>query len=83
MKPSMLRRSARAALVLELIAVSGAASLAQRFGVIEGAGADIRVPPKDFHDGGFTICKWMVRAADRNRAGWVGAPTIRSAKSIC
>jgi hypothetical protein len=57
-----------------LVAVSGAVSLAQRFGVVEGAGAGIRVPPRDFSDGGFTICKWMFRS-DRAEAGGIGWST--------
>jgi hypothetical protein len=63
--------------VLILVAVSGAVSMAQRRfggGVIEGAGAGIRVPPKDFSDGGFTICKWMYRS-DRREAGGIGWST--------
>src|SRR6187551_2491908 len=63
------------ALVLALIAVSGAVSLAQRrFGVAEGAGAGIRVPPKDFNDGRFTVCKWMFRS-NRPEAGGIGWST--------
>ena len=63
------------ALVLALIAVSGAASLAQRrFGVAEGAGAGIRIPPKDFNDGRFTVCKWMFRS-DRSEPGGIGWST--------
>jgi len=67
-----MSRLRRVALVLALIAVSGAVSLAQRFGVIEGAGAGIRVPPKDFSDGGFTICKWMFRSnrSEPSGVGW-------------
>ena len=63
----------RIALVLALIAVGGAVSLAQRFGgVFEGAGAGIRVPPKDFSDGRFTICKWMFRSnrSEPSGIGW-------------
>jgi len=61
--------------VLALILLSGAVSLAQRFGrVIEGAGAGIRMPPKDFHDGGFTICKWWFRS-NRSEPGGVGWST--------
>ena len=70
----MPRLRAGIAVVLALIAVSGAVSLAQRFGVIEGAGAGIRVPPKDFNDGGFTICKWMFRS-DRSEPGGIGWST--------
>ena len=62
------------ALVLALIAVSGAVSLAQRFGVAEGAGAGIRVPPKDFNDGRFTVCKWMFRS-DRSEFSGIGWST--------
>ncbi len=62
------------AVMLALVAVGGAVSLAQRFGVVEGAGAGIRVPPKDFHDGRFTICKWMFRS-DRPEAGGIGWST--------
>ena len=54
------------------VVVSGVVSLGQRFGVFEGAG--IRVPPKDFYDGGFTICKWMFRS-DRSEAGGIGWST--------
>jgi hypothetical protein len=60
--------------VFAVIVVSGAVSLAQRFGVFEGAGAGIRVPPKDFHDGGFTICKWMFRST-RSEPGGIGWST--------
>jgi hypothetical protein len=70
----MLRRRAGVALVLALIAVSGAVSLAQRFGVFEGAGAGIRVPPKNFSDGRFTVCKWMFRS-NRPEPGGIGWST--------
>ena len=70
----MPRQRAGIALVLALVIVGGAVSLAQRFGVFEGAGAGIRVPPKDFSDGGFTICKWMFRS-DRREAGGIGWST--------
>jgi hypothetical protein len=70
----MLRRRAAVTIVLLLIAVTGAASLAQRFGVSEGAGAGIRVPPEDFSDGGFTICKWMFRS-ERSEPGGIGWST--------
>src|SRR5215203_5000634 len=73
--PSMPRLRAGIALVFALIAVSGAVSIAQRFGgVIEGAGAGIRVPPKNFADGGFTVCKWMFRG-NRSEPGGVGWST--------
>jgi hypothetical protein len=60
------------ALVLALIAASGAVSLAQRFGVVEGAGAGIRTPPRDFNDGQFTVCKWMFRSnrSEFSGIGW-------------
>jgi hypothetical protein len=62
-------------IVLALIALTGAVAVGQRFGgVIEGAGAGIRVPPHDFHDGRFTVCKWMFRS-DRSEAGGVGWST--------
>ena len=64
----------RIATVLALVAGTGAVSVAQRFGVIEGAGAGIRVPPRDFTDGGFTICKWMFRS-DRSEPSGVGWST--------
>ena len=70
----MPRLGAYLALVLALIAVSGALSLAQRFGVFEGAGAGIRVPPKDFNDGRFTACKWMFRS-DRSEFSGIGWST--------
>ena len=70
----MPRLGACLALVLALIAVSGAVSLAQRFGVAEGAGAGIRVPPKDFNDGRFTACKWMFRS-DRSEFSGIGWST--------
>src|SRR5918993_1215118 len=62
------------AAVLALIVISGAVSLAQRFGVMEGAGAGIRVPPRDFSDGAFTVCKWMFRS-DRSEPGGIGWST--------
>jgi hypothetical protein len=63
------------ALVLALVAGTGAVSLAQRFGgVFEGAGAGIRTPPKDFHDGAFTVCKWMFRS-ERSEPGGIGWST--------
>ena len=65
---------ARLASVLALVVLSGAMLLAQRFGVFEGAGAGIRVPPKDFDDGGFTVCKWMFRS-DRGEPGGIGWST--------
>ncbi len=60
--------------VLALVAASGAASLAQRFGVAEGAGAGIRVPPKEFADRDFTVCKWMFRS-NRSEGGGIGWST--------
>jgi len=60
--------------VVALVAGSGAISLAQRFRVIEGAGAGIRLPPRDFSDGGFTVCKWMFRS-DRFEPGGIGWST--------
>jgi hypothetical protein len=62
----MTRLRVRIAVVLALVVASGAMSLAQRFRVFEGAGAGIRVPPKDFNDGGFTICKW----SEAGGIGW-------------
>jgi len=65
------------AVALVLILVSGAISLAQRRfggGVFAGAGAGIRVPPTDFDDGGFTICKWMFRS-NRPEPGGIGWST--------
>ena len=70
----MPRLPAGIAIVLALIAVTGAVSVAQRFGVREGAGAGIRVPPVDFNDGGFTICKWMFRS-ERSEPGGIGWST--------
>ena len=70
----MPRMRAGIAVVLAFVVVSGVVSLAQRFRVFEGAGAGIRVPPKDFYDGGFTICKWMFRS-DRSEAGGIGWST--------
>jgi hypothetical protein len=70
----MPRRVAGLAAVLVLFAVTGAVSVAQRFGVVEGAGAGIRVPPKDFSDGRFTVCKWMFRS-ERSEPGGVGWST--------
>jgi hypothetical protein len=62
------------AIVLALVALAGTVSLAQRFGVIEGAGAGIRVPPRVLNDGSFTVCKWMFRS-DRSEPGGVGWST--------
>jgi hypothetical protein len=71
----MLRARRAIAIVLALVVMTGAVSMAQRFGgVIEGAGAGIRVPPADFNDGGFTICKWMFRS-ERSEPGGVGWST--------
>jgi len=70
----MRRPRAGIAVALALIAVTGAVSVAQRFGVSEGAGAGIRVPPEDFNDGGFTICKWMFRS-ERSEPGGIGWST--------
>src|SRR5215510_6527473 len=70
----MPRLRAGIAVVLALVVVSGAVSLAQRFGVFEGAGAGIRVPPKDFEDGAFTLCKWMFRS-NRPEPGGIGWST--------
>jgi hypothetical protein len=64
----MPRLRAGIGVVLALIVVSGATLLAQRFGVFEGAGAGVRVPSRDFDDGGFAVCKWMFRS-DRSEAG--------------
>jgi hypothetical protein len=64
----------RIATVFALVAGTVAVSVAQRFGVIEGVGAGIRVPPRDFNDGGFTVCKWMFRS-DRSEPSGVGWST--------
>jgi hypothetical protein len=70
----MPRLLAGVAIVVVLVALTGAVSVAQRFGVIEGAGAGIRVPPAELSDGGFTVCKWMFRS-DRSEPGGVGWST--------
>jgi hypothetical protein len=70
----MHRPRAGIAVVLAFVVVSGVVALAQRFGVFEGAGAGIRVPPRDFHDGGFTVCKWMFRS-DRSEPSGIGWST--------
>jgi len=70
----MPRPSRGLALVLTLVACAGTVSVAQRFGVIEGAGAGIRTPTRDFNDGGFTVCKWMFRS-DRSEPSGVGWST--------
>src|SRR6476659_7230075 len=70
----MARLGVRIAVVLALVLASGAVSLAQRFRIVEGAGAGIRVPPKDFNDGRFTVCKWMFRS-DRSEPGGIGWST--------
>ena len=70
----MSRLHAGIGVVLALLAVTAATSFAQRFGVFEGAGAGIRIPPKDFNDGRFTICKWMFRS-NRSEAGGIGWST--------
>jgi len=76
--PSMPRLHAGTApwiaTVVVLVFGTGAVSVAQRFGVIEGAGAGIRVPPRDFNDGEFTVCKWMFRS-DRSEPSGVGWST--------
>jgi hypothetical protein len=69
----MVRSRTGVAVMFALLAVTSSA-LAQRFGVFEGAGAGIRVPPKDFSDGGFTVCKWMFRS-DRSEPGGIGWST--------
>jgi hypothetical protein len=71
---SMPRLPAGIAMVLALVTAASAVSVAQRFGVAEGAGAGIRVPPVDFSDGGFTICKWMFRS-ERSEPGGIGWST--------
>jgi hypothetical protein len=43
--------------VLALVVASGGTSLPQRFGVFEGAGADVRVPPRDL----LGLCEDRVR----------------------
>ncbi len=68
------RLRAGIAVVLALVVVSGTVSLAQRFGVFEGAGAGVRVPPVDFSDGRFTVCKWMFRS-DRSEQSGIGWST--------
>ena len=70
----MPRVRAGIAVGLALIVISGAVSLAQRFGVFEGAGAGIRTPSKDFNDGRFTVCKWMFRS-DRSEPSGIGWST--------
>jgi hypothetical protein len=71
---SMARLRAGIAVTLVLVAVTSGVSLAQRFGVFEGAGAGIRVPPRDFNDGSFTVCKWMFRSG-RSEPGGIGWST--------
>lgn len=68
----MTRLRAGIAVVLACVALCGAVPLAQRLGVFEGAGAGIRVPPEDFHDGGFTVCKWRFRSnrSEPSGIGW-------------
>jgi hypothetical protein len=68
----MSRLAAGIAVTLALVVVTGGASLAQRFGVFEGAGAGIRVPPRNFSDGRFTVCKWMFRSGryEPSGIGW-------------
>src|SRR4029078_8785419 len=70
----MPRLRAAAAVVLALVVANSAVSFAQRFGVIEGAGAGIRVPPRDFNDANFTVCKWMFRS-NRSEPGGIGWST--------
>jgi hypothetical protein len=70
----MFRLRAGIVATLALVAVTSGVSLAQRFGVFEGAGAGIRVPPTDFSDGGFTLCKWMFRSV-RSEPGGIGWST--------
>jgi len=70
----MPRLRTRLAIVLALVAATGAVSMAQRFGVFEGAGAGIRTPPADFSDGAFTVCKWMFRS-ERSEPGGIGWST--------
>jgi len=69
-----MRLRAGVAALLACVALSGAVALAQRFGVFEGAGAGIRTPPPDFHDGAFTVCKWMFRS-NRSEPGGIGWST--------
>jgi hypothetical protein len=69
-----MRPRLRIAIVLAVIAASGAVATTQRFGVFEGAGAGIRVPPRDFSDGAFTVCKWMF-SSDRSEPGGIGWST--------
>ena len=68
----MPRLRAGITLLFACVLLSGAVSLAQR--VFEGAGAGIRVPPKDFNDGNFTVCKWMFRS-DRSEPSGIGWST--------
>src|SRR5262245_58136544 len=70
----MSRLRAGLAVELALVIVSGTMLLGQRFGVSEGAGAGIRVPPVNFNDGGFTICKWRFRS-DRSEPSGIGWST--------
>jgi len=70
----MPRLRAAAAVVLALVVANSAVSFAQRFGVIEGAGAGIRVSPRDFNDANFTVCKWMFRS-NRSEPGGIGWST--------
>jgi hypothetical protein len=60
------------AVVLALICFAGGVLVAQRRGVIEGAGAGIRSPRSGFKDGRFTICKWMFRSvrSEPSGVGW-------------
>jgi hypothetical protein len=69
----MSRPRAGVVIVVALLALTGAVTLAQRFGgVVEGAGAGIRDLPASLNDGGFTVCKWMFRSgwSESGGVGW-------------
>jgi hypothetical protein len=59
------------AFCLFVLAIASAA-WAQRFRVMEGPGMPLHMPPKDFSDGAFTICKLMYTSNRReaNGFGW-------------
>jgi hypothetical protein len=66
------RRRVLAVVGLVLLAAASAAWAQQRFRVMEGPGMPLHMPPPQFSDGAFTICKMMYTSNRReaNGFGW-------------
>jgi len=53
-----------------IVIVAASAAWAQRFRVMEGPGMPLHMPPPNFSDGAFTICKLMYTSNRREANGF-------------